>query len=654
MWRMRILLVSLACAACVWAQEPNVTTGGLKLVKRQEYEKAATGALKQLESALDAEQLDRFIAKYPESTAAGVAFAARASYLRGVAVTDEHHRFIARYRDRIGSQLAIADVFRIYRKAHRLSAYLDFMRRYPAVPEAAVARLQVHQLAFELARELNTSADFDAFARMFPDAAHRPAAEALAEERAIEEERALYEAAKKKDPEKVDAWVNKRLRNYVFESRDLWAAATQPEPTRQVRKYVEENVLGGPLDTKSAETRHYLAQRVARVYSIVRSIEPYRMHLASDQILAETRHQELITKLTEIQAELARQREDMQALLRQEFEETRRVIEVGFEALVKQHRLDRDVLVKGVRVLAAGMDRLHADLVAVHGEIRGLRISMNNVDQGIRQANAMLGRLDQQLSVVNANLRQINADLNYGFDRVSAGIENMRADMNANFDRQAEIAWRQLDVAHASLDVQTQTLYTVDRGFKQVDMTLRAGFTRMEDATWGAASQIVQSNRQMVSRLAKSSRRKKRGVNKELLSAALGTAATFAGAGPILGPVVGDMAGQLLTDGTVDPLSLGKTAVSAAAGKRFAKIPGADRLAGAVFDSALGQRQKNYARTAQAFEGRTGIRRPNQPPWPEVAAGCNTEQQFRELEQRIAQTYRTTPRVIGFCAKRIY
>ncbi len=639
------------------AQEPNVSIGGLKFVKSAEYEAAAATAFKQLANPLDPDQLDGFIAKYPDSTRAGLAFAARASFLRASPLAGEYHRFILRYHDRVGSRLAISDVFVLYRRAHRLSAYVDFMRRYPAAPEAAVARLHVHQLAFELARALNTAADYDAYARMFPDAAHRTAAESLAEERAVEEELALYDEAKAKDPDGIDVWVNKRLRNFVFESRDLWACATQPEPTRQALRYVEGEVLGAPFDPKSADTRHYLAQRVARIYTVVRSIEPYRMHAASDQILAETRHQELIAKLSEIRAELAKQRVEMQALLRQEFAETRRVIEAGFARLVEQHRLDRDQFAKGVHVLAAGLDRLHDDIVAVHGEIRGLRISVDNIDKGIREANARLARLDQQLSVVNANLRQINADLNYGFDRVSAGIEQMRRDMNDNFDRQAEISLQQLEVAEISLEVQTETLYTVDRGFQQIDTTLRVGFTRMEEATWGAASRIVQSNRQMVSRLARRSspkKRRKKGPNKELLSAVLGTAATFAGAGPILGPVVGDMASQLITTGNVDPLSLGRTAISAAAGKKFAKIPGADRIAGAVFDSAIGQRQQGYAHTAQAFERRTGIQRPNQPPWPEVVGKYRTPQQFGELERNIAQTYHAKPGVIRLCATRIY
>ena len=647
-----LLCVSL-CVGLAAAQEPNVSTGGLKFVKRTEYEAAAATALKQLANPLDPAQLDRFIAKYPDSRWAALVFAVRASFLRGSPLAAEYHRFIDRYHDRIGSRLAVSDLFKIYRRAHRLSCYLDFMRRYPDAPESAVARLHVHQLAFELARALHTADDYDAYVRMFPDAAHRPAAEAMAEERAIEEELALYEQALAKNPDGIDAWVNKRLRNFVFESRDVWACATQPKPTRQVLRYVESNVLGGPFDPNSTATRHYLAQRVARIYAVVRAIEPYRLHAASDQILAETRHQELIAKLSEIQAELVKQRTEMQSLLRLEFAETRRVIEAGFERLVKEHRLDRDVLVKGIHVLAAGLDRLHADLVAVQGEIRGLRISVDNIDKGIREANARLARLDQRLAVVNANLRQINADMVVGFDRVSAGIDQMRRDMNFNFDRQAEIALEQLQVAEISLDVQTQTLYTVDRGFQQLDMTMRSGFTRLEDATWGAASRIVESNRRMASRLARKPR-PKRGRNKELLSSVLGTAATFAGAGPILGPVVGDFASQLLTDGTVDPISLGRTAVAAAAGKRFAKIPGADRIAGAVFDSAVGQRQQNYARTAQAFGRRTGIKRPNQQPWPEVVGAYRTADQFRELERRIAQTYHTKPGVIQLCATRIY
>ncbi|MEM8882808.1 MAG: hypothetical protein AAGD14_01915 [Planctomycetota bacterium] len=651
---MRGIAALLCFASLCPAQEPTVSTGGLKLVPRKEYEEAATGALKAIANPFDPAHLDRYIARYPHASGAAVAFAMRASFLRGSPVADEYHRFLARYADRAGSRLATSDLFQLYRREHRLSSYLDFMRRYPAAPESAVARLHVEQLAFELARALNTSTDYDAYARLFPGAAQRVLAETLAEERAIEEERALYEAERARNPDGIDDWVNRRLRNFVFASRDMWACATQAEPTRQSRRYVEENVFGGKFDSKSTETRHYLAQRVARIYSVVRSLEAYRMHAASDQILAETRHQELMTQLAAIRNELVAHREQMQTLLREEFTETRRVLEAGFEALVKEHRLDRQVLLKGFTAVATGLDQLHKDLVAVHGEIRRLRVSVDNVDEGIREANARLARLDRQLSVVNANLRQVNANLVVGFDRVAFGIENLRADMNANFDRQAAIAIEQLAVAETSLDVQMQTLYTVDRGFQQVDMTLRAGFTRIEDATWGAASQIVRSHQQMGARLARRPKKRKRGPSKELLGAVLGSAATVAGAGPILGPVLGDMAGQLLVDGNVDPLALGRTAVAATAVKKFAKVPGAARIAGSLYDDVLGRRQQNYARTAQAFEQRTGVRRPQSQPWPELVTGYSTPAEFRRLEQRIAELYGTRPDVVRLCAERIY
>jgi len=644
--------------ALLLAQEPNVSSGKLKIVGREPYEKEAEAAILALENPVDAKALDAYIARYPDSLGAGVAFAVRMSLLRGNPVAADYHRFIETYRDRTGSRLAIADVFVLYRRAHRLSAYLDFMRRYPSSPEASVARLHVHQLAFEFARRLDTAADYDGFVRMFPEAAQREAAEALAEERAVDEERARYEAARKEHGEKAGAWVNRRLRNLVFEYRDLWSAATRPEPTRQVRRFVEENVLGGPFDPDDRAMRYYLARRVARLYAVVRAIEPYRLHEASDQILAEARHQELVEKLDQIRAELAKQEEETRTLLRREFAATRRTIEAGFERVVEEHRRDRKLLVAGFEALAAGLDRLHDDLVAVHGEIRGMRVQMDNIDKGIRQANALLGRLDRRLAVVNESLRRIHVDMNRGFSHVAGSIQAMHRDMNANFDRQAEIALRQLEVAQVSLDVQAQTLYTVDRGFRQVDLTLRTGFTRLEDATWGAASQIARSNRQMAARLSRERTRKAGGGDRALLGAVLGTAATLAGAGPVLGPVVGDMAGQLVTSAAsgepFDPVAIGRTAVVAGAAARFKKIPGANRIAGAMFDRAVDQRRANYVRTADTFAARTGIRRPEQPPWPEVAAGCETAAQFRELERRIAETYRTTPGVIEFCATRVY
>jgi hypothetical protein len=464
---MRMLVVALGVfAVAVRADEPTVASGPVKVVDGKAYAEAAAKGLSALGDPLDPKVLDRFIATYPESEEARFAFAVRMSFVRASPVIATHHAFLAAYPDRVGSRIVLGDLFRLYRRADRLSGYLDFLRRYPGAPEAQLARLHVHRLAFELACRLGTAADFDAFTLLFPDAAQRDAAEALAEEQAIAEERALYaEQAKALDGAALGDWINRRLRNMVFVHRDLWVATTQAEPPRQVMRFIENDVLGRPVDALDGTMRRYLASRVARIYAVVRSIEAYRLHEASDQILAETRHQELIAKLDEIRAELEKQRQENARLLAEEFARTRETLRAGFEAVVREQRLNRALLAEGFTALADGMDRLHADLVAVHGELLGVRYALADIDAGIRKSNALLGRLDARLAAVNENLYRINVDLNRGLDRVATGIERMHEDMNRNFDRQADISLRQLEVAQVSLDVQAETLYTVDRGF---------------------------------------------------------------------------------------------------------------------------------------------------------------------------------------------
>ncbi len=706
----------LALAPLLGAQEsdssfrPLVRSATFDVLAADQLEVRARATWEALGHSLAPPVLDELVRRYPTADTAAGAFALRLEGVRAKGTIPAYNAFLAVHSDRAASRGALGEVFALYREQHRLSGYLDFVRRYPGTPEAVVARLHAEALAFEFATKLDTLAAYDDFTLAFPEAAQVEGAMELARKRLLSIHEDRYEALRAElDDAALAAWVNRELRSLRFAYRDLWTAVQEPAPRPQTLEFLEREVLGYRPDSISPALRRQLAARTERIYYVVRWFEPYRTAEASDAIVAEAQHQELMAKLEEIRATLEANREAWIAALREELAATRATLRTGFDELVRQHRLDRRALATGFARVESSLGLLHDDLVAVRGDLRGLHATLTDVAGGIRETNARLGQLDERLVGMHKSLVALHRDMNQGFQAVEGRLVELDSTLRAGFERSQAIALAQLEVASASLDVQRaqldvqseslwvqhQTLdvayealdlqyasydvqieslnvqydsvelqletlnelsygferldSTLYEGFGRLDTTLNVGFARLEDATWGAASQIAESNRSM---LASVQSQRKRGGS--FFKDTLGVVGAFApGVGPILGSVAGSVVGDVLDKAVagepLDPLDLGRTAVTAGVAGKFQKVPIAGQLAGVAYDATVVETRQQHALAGRVFGAP-----PAASGWQERNASATTSDDFRAVRAALGQSVGVPATALGFAIERIF
>ena len=643
------------------APEILVSGGGVSAVDSSKYAAEASEAWASVVDRSDARVLDAFTRVWPDSEPAAEAYSLRLELVRASRSIERYQDFILSHPRRLGTQLAIAELFELYRGEDRLSGYIDFLARYPNTVEAVVARAHAEQLAFTFATKVGTVDAYDGFLAAFPDAPQAESAASLARRRALEDHRAEFEsAAASRDEAELERWVNRRLRSMRFDYRDLWTAISVEQPTAQVYEFLERSVLGRRPKEITDELRLGLARRMERIYYVVRWFEPYQTAEASDTIVAEARHQELIAKLEEIRLTLEERHDALVLSLREEMAATRGVLRNGFDELIREHRLDREAMESGFTRLESSMEVLHEDLGAIYGELRSIHRTLSDVAVGIQETNKRLGRLDERLAGMHRSLVSMHRDMNRGFEGVQQSVSRLNRDLNRGFDRQYAIAAAQLDVATQSLQVQKETLGAIHHGFERLDGTMQAGFTRLEDATWGAASMVAESN----AALAESFRAAapEEGGGGGFFQTALGKAGEFVpGVGPVLGTVAGEVVGrvvdQAIAGEEIDVLDLGKTAVTAGIGKKYGdRYPAAAGIAGKVYDTAVLERRASYERAGQALGqyGREAVSVAENAQWRPMLETAHTPEQFSNVAAALGRAYGLPDDAVEFAALRIF
>lgn len=634
-----------------------VTGGGATAVDSAKYAAQAAEAWAAVVDRSDPRALDAFTRAWPDSDPAVDAFTLRFEHVRASQSIAQYQDFILAHPRRLGTQLAIAELFDLYRGEDRLSGYIDFLARYPNTAEAVVARAHAEQLAFTFATKVGTVEAYDGFLAAFPDAPQAESAASLARRRALEDHRAAYErAAASRDEDETERWVNRRLRSMRFDYRDLWTAISTEQPTPQVYEFLERSVLGRRPSEITDELRLGLARRMERIYYVVRWFEPYQTAEASDTIVAEARHQELIAKLEEIRLTLEERHDALVLSLQQEMRATRDVLRNGFDELIREHRLDRKAMEAGFGRLENSMAVLHEDLGAIYGELRSIHSTLSDVAVGIQETNVRLGRLDERLAGMHQSLVSMHRDMNRGFDGVQQSVRRLNRDLNRGFDRQYAIASAQLEVATQSLEVQAETLGAIHHGFERLDGTMRAGFTRLEDATWGAASMVAESNQALAESLRAPEPAQGGGG---FFQTALGKAGEFVpGVGPILGTVAGEVVGRVVDKAIageeIDVLDLGKTAVTAGVGKKFGgQYPAAAGIAGKVYDTAIIERRESYARAGQAL-GQFGAEAVEDVPWRSMLRSATTPADFSGVAEELGRAAGLPDEAVQYAALRIF
>jgi len=470
----------------------------------QSSKNAATKAWAALPNKADPIFLDHFIATYPQSDQAQIAFTLRFNGVQTSRSILHYHAFIEKYRDTLAAEQALFELFELYQQQNTLSGYFDFIKRYPNTPQAVVAQLHVEALAFELASQLDTIADYEAFIDVFPTAAQVTAAEQLAQKQTLKLEKAYLdsELARLNHRLEQEQQALNQLERSLETNPDLlddfsfWQQLAELEDSltglkKDIRQ-IRENRAGelatemetlaslaeAVLDKDMPEAEQNLQvqnlwRRVMRHFYLLRS-ELYSKTAAAKRVRPEERHQRILKKLEAIRLAIENSNQALIVALQTEFAKTRQTLRQGFDRL----HLDNLLINESLQQLVVGVEVLHHDLAEVNRNLVKIHQGLTDVQATIAQSNAHLLLLHEDLDRVRVGLIRLNQDMNQGMEKqktllravagtVKQGFGQLHADMEARKVQSASLHQEKLALANRQLYANQRISRAIEKTHQQ-------------------------------------------------------------------------------------------------------------------------------------------------------------------------------------------
>jgi len=483
--RKTLFVTLLATSATALAGEMVVKSHPQPILSDTTYTPQSQQAWQGVPNRIDPHWLDHFIAAYPQANETPVAFTLRYNLVQGTRSIQAYHTFIDKYRHTLAARQAQHELLELYRDKHELAGYLEFMYRYPDTELALVANALAEKVAFEQAATTDAISEYDAFLQVFPTAPQVPAAEQLAQKKAVAEETAylntqlLERLSQRLDLFKqrlttlesmpnaeTEAHIQHQIRAIEGAIRHVKRQITQTKEQRarvlcrdfeQQASLAEKLAVRAPLsEAQPAQLLQHL-RKFQRLAHVIRTVYPQQQ--ATRCVREEERFQRLIKKIDEIIATIKTENDRLIAVIRKEFAETRELLTVEFERL---HQ-DNQAAQASLQQLLNGVDKLHHDLQAVNKNLRQIRQDVNNVRVTIKQSNDHLALLHKDLGTVQDQLVQLNADMNRGMTAQQQLLTTVVTELHGGFN-----------TLHNDMQAAMSQERTLHQDIKQVELNILA------------------------------------------------------------------------------------------------------------------------------------------------------------------------------------
>jgi hypothetical protein len=420
-----------------------------------------------LDDYTDVKTLDSFIAKYPDTAWARVAFAMRYSLVAKNPSIQDYNAFLAKYPDRFQSQFAIHEVFKLYRVQDRVSTYLDFITKYPhAAEHTLVAKMRMQTLMFEFVSMIDNLEDYESFIAAFPDAPQIPAVVKLASEKAMKSEKEIFDKNKKEtDPDNE----HKKRGNEIATEWENWN--TEYNSKYSQTDLPEKNK--GTLDGNGV----LLAFKIKWRAEVITKI--YAQYGSAKRVRPELRHGELLKKLDAIDKTLQTNHAELVQTIRAESEKTRDVLRKEFAKLGSKIDAGFNKLEDNLKALHEELVNVNNELVKVNNNLAVIHTDLQDIKVSIHKTNELLAELDKKLenvnnslveiyNVTNENFSQLNANIDRNFKQMGDKIEDVGRKVEDGFKRSYEMQVKQLEATvYISEQIGDLTKIT-ENGFGQV------------------------------------------------------------------------------------------------------------------------------------------------------------------------------------------
>jgi uncharacterized Zn finger protein len=483
---MRILMLLLLTLHPLHAAE-LLTTSTPTPIQPTDSPISAAAAWAAIPNKADPLFLDHFIARYPQSDEAEVAFTLRFNGVQTSRSIPEYQAFITKYTGTLAAEQALYELFELYQQQNTLAGYFDFIKRYSNTPQAVVARLHLETLAFELASRLDTVADYDSFIALFPNAAQVSAVEQLAQKKlaALEKVHLDNELTRLKrrlsEEQQAMKTIEARLETELVLDDDFWEQldaiqASITGLTEDIQMATEKRAaeLATRLESEASSAEAVLDDnslteaeknqqiqyhwRMAQRYVVLLRSKHYRQTQAAKRVRLEERHQRVLDKLEAIRLALKSSNEALITALQQEFAKTRETLRAGFARL----HLDNVLLNQSLQQLVSSVEVLHQDIAEINRNLVTIHQGLSDVQATIKQTHVHLMVLHEDLDRVRGRLIQLNQDMNQGMEKqktllravagsVKHGFAQLHTDMEARQLQTAALHQEKLSLANRQL-----------------------------------------------------------------------------------------------------------------------------------------------------------------------------------------------------------
>jgi len=467
----RFILILIFLCNPLYAVELVVTSTPTPIQRNILAAKTAWAALP---NKADPLFLDHFIATYPQSDEAQIGFTLRFNGVQTSRSIPHYQAFIDKYASTLAAEQAIYELFELYHQQNTIAGYFEFIQRYPNSLQAMLAKLHLEALVFEATSQLDAVIQYDNFIAMFPTAVQVPAAEKLAQQKALLiEESALNterESLKNRLTEKQQQ--RNRLFKECLEKNSNSCRKKLGELEQDITRFKEEieqivekraNRLATKMEKvgtaikKANKDKALYSQRLVRRYCHL-LLNAYSDREAAQRCRVEQRHDESLKQLQALLQMIENSNVALIEALKTEFAKTYHMLREGFERL----HLDNLAWTKTFEALNPIFVQVQQDFIKVNRNLIKIHQGLTNVQATLAQSHVHLMLLHEDLKLLHNRLVQLNRDRNKGMEKqksllrdaastVKQGFSVLHADLEASQLQATKLKQEKLALANRQL-----------------------------------------------------------------------------------------------------------------------------------------------------------------------------------------------------------
>ena len=378
----------------------------------------------------DKRELDRFLARFPDSPISAVLFHLRFECCRQLSAAvperlttaqhrescrqaiSEYQQFIATYPDRLQSKIAVHQCFNLYRRLDEVAGYREFIALYPHSEPRPVAEQQICRCLYREACQLDTIAAYDNFVALYPG-------RSAWSNDCIERTQRLAINRARAEKQKLTERVQHKLATASSDDREL-------RLRQEIKAVVESRYLAEILEIREQCHRRYPSAHERARYLLYDSVRYRRIK----KVLHEVFRREAAAALLTIESfdDIKQMQEELRRHLDAGRRELLAAMDKHFGDLKQRLAADHEILRGELQKLQRELQR---DLARIHDEVGAVRQDLAGFEQKMQLNFAAMHR---EMATLHHGLQRLHNDIQLGFDGLDEQLQLSNASLAKIYD----------------------------------------------------------------------------------------------------------------------------------------------------------------------------------------------------------------------------